>query len=208
MDRPSSTSEIGTPVWEIAEFFPLQGEWSEEQYLRLETPRLVELSDGKLEVLPMPSEWHQIIALFLYRSLQSYAELNRRGLTLAAPLRVRLWSGKMREPDVVFMLAENRKRRGNSFWERADLVMEVVSEDDPQRDLILKREEYAKAGIPEYWIVDPRDTSIRVLRLIASENASIYDEAGCYTLGQTAKSILLPGFALSPTEVFDTSREF
>ncbi len=208
MERPSSTNELGTPVWEIAEFFPLQGEWSEEQYLRLETPRLVELSDGKLEVLPMPSEWHQIIALFLYRRLQCYAEQHRLGLTLAAPLRVRLWSGKMCEPDVVFMLAENRERRGNSFWEQADLVMEIVSEDDSQRDLVLKREEYAKAGIPEYWIVDPRDTTIRVLQLSISQENSTYHEAGCYTLGQTANSVLLPGFSLDTAEVFDTKREF
>ncbi len=114
----------------------------------------------------------------------------------------------MREPDVVFMLAENRNRRGNSFWERADLVMEVVSDDDPQRDLVLKRDEYAKAGIPEYWIVDPRDTTIRVLQLSISQEISTYHEAGCYTLGQTANSALLPGFALDTAEVFDTNREF
>ena len=35
-------------------------------------------------------------------------------------------------------------------------MVEVVSEDDPGRDLVTKRLEYAQAGIPEYWIVDPR----------------------------------------------------
>ncbi len=47
----------------------------------------------------------------------------------------------------------------------ADLVMEVVSPDDPDRDTETKRKEYARAGIREYWIIDPRDQSILVLVL-------------------------------------------
>ena len=43
----------------------------------------------------------------------------------------------------------------NVHWTGADLVIEVVSPDDPDLDLVVKRQEYAQAGIPEYWIVDP-----------------------------------------------------
>lgn len=49
----------------------------------------------------------------------------------------------------------NDLRRQDAYWTGADLAVEVVSEDDPGRDLITKRLEYAQAGIPEYWIVDP-----------------------------------------------------
>ena len=59
----------GTPVWQVAELFPRQGEWSEDDYLRLETNRLIELSDGSPEFLAMPTEWHQLLALYLYRRL-------------------------------------------------------------------------------------------------------------------------------------------
>ena len=51
------------------------------------------------------------------------------------------------------------------FWEGADLVMEVVSDDDRRRDVVTKRLEYAKAGIAEYWIVDPQQATITVLKL-------------------------------------------
>ncbi len=44
----------------------------------------------------------------------------------------------------------------------ADLVVEVVSKNDPKRDLETKLREYAAAGIPEYWIVDPMEHSIEV----------------------------------------------
>src|SRR5262249_41063625 len=46
--------------------FPRQGTWSEEEYLKLDTNRLIELSDGHLEVLTMPTTSHQMIVAYLY----------------------------------------------------------------------------------------------------------------------------------------------
>lgn len=57
-------------------------------------------------------------------------------------------------------------RRQDVYWTGADLVVEVIGEDDPGRDLVTKRLEYAQAGIPEFWIVDPRDRTIPVLHLV------------------------------------------
>jgi Uma2 family endonuclease len=65
-------------------------------------------------------------------------------------------------------------RRQDVYWNGADLVIEVISEDDPDRDLDARRLEYAQAGIPEYWIVDPRDRSITVLQL-AAEQYEVFD---------------------------------
>ena len=56
----------GTPVYELADLFPLQGEWSEERYLRFHEKRLLEFEDGFVRVLPMPTTSHQQIVLFLY----------------------------------------------------------------------------------------------------------------------------------------------
>jgi Uma2 family endonuclease len=79
-----------------------------------------------------------------------------------------LWDGKFREPDIVFLLAQHADRRGDKYWRGADLVMEVVSEDDPDRELVTKRVEYAQAGICEYWLLDPRDRTVTVLALDAA----------------------------------------
>ncbi len=209
MVQPKPTQQVGEPTWEIAELFPLQlfalqEDWPEEDYLQLDTNRLVELSDGHLEFLPMPTQWHQLIALYQYRKLQSFAEENRLGLTLAAPFKVRLWKGKMREPDVILMLAKNRDRRNNQCWDRADLVMEVVSEDDPKPDLVIKRKEYARAGIAEYWIIEPEQATIRVMVLSGKDGGLGYQEAGCFQPGQIAGSKLLPGFEI---DVRDALRE-
>lgn len=47
------------PAWDIARIFPRQGTCSEEEYLALETNRLVECSHGHIEKLPMPTQSHQ-----------------------------------------------------------------------------------------------------------------------------------------------------
>ncbi len=193
-------STLGQPAWEIAQLFPMQGDWSEVDYIGLSTNHLIELSDGKLEVLFMPTEWHQLIVLWIYRQLLAGVEQSRLGMVLVAPIRVRVGEGKFREPDIVFMLSANFHRRTNKFWNGADLVMEVVSDDDPDRDLVTKRREYALANIPEYWIVDPRDRSITVLTL--DEGSQNYCESGRFTEGQIAQSKLLEGFAISVLETF------
>lgn len=199
----TTAGQYGRPTWEIAHLFPYQGAWSEDEYLALNSNHLIEFSSGVLEVLPMPTEQHQQIVLFLYRILFAFIAPNQLGTVLTAPLRVRLWDGKFREPDIVFLLAQHADRRGNKYWRGADLVMEVISEDDPERDLVTKRVEYAQAGICEYWLLDPRDRTVAVLALDAA--AGEYAVAGRYAQGDTARSVLLDGFAVEVTEVFSQS---
>lgn len=193
------------PAWEIALLWPEQGALSESDYIRLtaNTNRLVEYADGSVEVLPMPKTSHQRIVMFLLGLLNAYVQ-RHGGEALPAPLRVKLRTGKFREPDIVFMLNGNRSRIGEEFWDGADLVIEVVSEDEPQRDLIVKRTEYAEAGIPEYWIVDPRASfeSITVLRLAGNQ----YDVHGRHTAGTVAASHLLPGFSADVSAVLNAAK--
>ena len=138
----------------------------------------------------MPTTTHQLIVAFLYRALLAFTSPQDMGMVLFAALPVRLRSGKFREPDVLFMLKENSHRLGEQYWQGADLVMEVVSEGDRRRDLQIKRREYARAGIPEYWVVDPQLRQVTVLKLDGQRYA-VHGQFGC---GQRAASHLLPGF--------------
>jgi Uma2 family endonuclease len=190
----------GEPTWDIVQLFPPQGEWTESAYLSLPTNHLVELSEGRLEFPPMPSEEHQDIVAFFYRLLFDFVTARRLGKVLFAPLKVRLWDGKIREPDLAFMLEAHAGRRENRYWQGADLVVEVVSGDDPDRDWIEKRDEYARAGIPEYWIVDPRDGTLTVFTLSAGEKT--YRRAGQFSPGDTAVSVLLPGLQVNVSAAF------
>ena len=121
----------------------------------------------------------------------------RRGRVLGARLRVR--EGMFREPDLLLLRERSDPRCQDRYWLGADLVVEVVSPDRPERDLVDKRIDYAEAGIPEYWVVDPRDQTITVFELRTDGHA----EHGMYVRGGEAESPLLPGFAASVAEVFD-----
>jgi len=201
MSTDNPKSQLGEPIWEIATLFPPQGQWTADEYLGLQTNRLVEFDDGKLEFLPAPTELHQLIAFYLCTLLRNLGSGDPPGLALMSPFRVKVSESKFREPDVLFMLDENRNRRNNQFWDGADLVVEVVSDDDPNRDFQIKKKEYAEAGITEYWIVDPRDRSISVLALDAGK--ATYRISGRYEEGQIAKSVLLTEFEVSVKAVFD-----
>ena len=174
--------------------------WSERDDLWLtdRTNRLVELTDGFIEVLPMPTEKHQAIAGFLYVAFLGLMQ-RLHGKVYFSPLRLRVRQGKFREPDLLLLRSAEDPRRHNDYWEGADLVVEIVSPDDPKRDLVTKRADYAEARIPEYWIVDPQRETITVLRL----SGKGYAEHGVFRRGQRASSALFAEFSLCVDEVLD-----
>lgn len=184
----------------LVNILPRQGNWSDEEYLVLteQTNRLVEFTDGFLEELPMPTERHQAMVEFLFDEFRAYIK-PRGGKARFAPLRLQIRPGKYREPDILLVLSVADPRRQDRFWKGADLAVEVVSPDKPERDLVEKPGDYAEGGVQEYWIVNPIDETISVLRL----EGATYVEAGTYRRGDAASSMLLPGFSLGVAAVFE-----
>ena len=184
----------------LREVLPRQGAWSEDAYLWLtdQSNRLIEFTDGCIEELPMPTSTHQAVLLFLYDQFRAYLK-PRGGIVMVAALRMRVRAGTFREPDLLLLRDRADPRYQDRYWLGADLVVEVVSPDNPDRDLVEKRADYAAAGIPEYWIADPRLKTITVLTL----QAGAYVEHGVYGRGVEAGSPLLPGFTTDVTAVFN-----
>jgi len=192
-------SQRGEPTWEIAQYLPKQGEWTEEEYFQIEETKFVELVDGCLEFLPTPTPLHQLISVFLCNLLSAFVTPKQLGYVLIAPCPIKMWPLNVREPDVYFVepwRLPDPKQAPNG----ADLVMEIVSDgsENRKRDLIEKRRDYAKASIAEYWIVDPEQSTITVLTLDGSE----YRVHGEFAAGQHADSVLLPGFIADVAAVF------
>ncbi len=187
----------------IFDTLPNQGKWTEEEYLRLtdSTSRLVEFTDGFLEPLPRPTNKHQTLLKFLFLAWHAFLD-PRGGIVQFTVLRLRLRPGKFREPDLLALLNAKDSRCEDRFWLGADLLAEVVSKDKPSRDLVLKKREYAQAGIPEYWIVNPLNETVIVYRLQGKR----YVRHGSFRRGQKATSALLPGFAVDVTALFDADR--
>ncbi len=146
----------------------------------------------------MPTDRHQAILQYLLFVLQTYlAPVG--GVVRCAPLRLHLWTGKFREPDLLLLRSATDPRRHDEYWEGADLVVEILSPSNSDHDLVTKRTEYAKAGIPEYWIVDPRKQTIMVLELVDDR----YVEHGFFARGTMIQSVLLPDLEVSVDAVFD-----
>jgi Uma2 family endonuclease len=201
MNEPNRASETngmqaGEPAWRVALLFPSQGNWTEQDYLSLDAGGLVEFEQGFIEVLDMPTKEHQRIVRRLFLLMQAFVSQHDLGELFFAPLPVRLWQGKYREPDIVFVRPDRAEFEGYPLG--ADLVVEVVSGSaaDRRRDLQLKVDEYARAGIPEYWIVDPADSSISVLQL--QDDRYTRRTSRCTEI---AHSVLLDGFQARVSEV-------
>ena len=149
-------------------------------------------------MLPVPTLAHQWIAKYLADILEAHiAAIGRPKGVAMAPLPIPLFSGTVREPDVVYMrpdqIGDPRKAR-----QGAELAIEVVSlgKENRERDLVTKREEYAKAGIREYWIVDPEFAQISVLTLVGN----VYSVHGEFSRGSRATSLLFPGLEIGVDE--------
>jgi Uma2 family endonuclease len=185
------------PTWGIARLFPLQGLWTEEEFFALPSNHKIEFANGYLEFLPMPTIYHQLILKFLCWELDAFVQARKLGIVVPSGYKVRVRADKYREPDILFIKAEHMSGIGKQYCKKVDLVIEVVSEENRPLDIEKKRDEYAQAGIPEYWIVDPEEATITVLVLKSKLKA--YTEHGRFAKGTRATSKLLPGFSVDVT---------
>jgi Uma2 family endonuclease len=187
---------------DIVRLISAQEYWTEKDYLALDEnigAWMIELVNYRLEIPTMPTPYHQDIVIFLLIALREFVMPRRLGRVYVSPMPVHLFPGTMREPDIVFV-KKHRIKNKRKPPEGADLVMEIVSpkKSDRKRDLEDKRTDYAKAKIPEYWIVDPEEKTITVLTLSAKR----YKVHGVYKPGDHAASKLLKGFKVAVSEVF------
>ena len=134
---PSQFTSEPEPVWDLATLYPGQGAWDEWDYLELireGNNRLVELTDGYVEVLPMPTNEHQDILVYLFDALRSYVATGKLGKVQIAGIPIRIRPGKVRQPDIVFLGTTNLAKQGHECWDGDDLVIQIVSDDQGSRD--------------------------------------------------------------------------
>ncbi|TDA70386.1 MAG: Uma2 family endonuclease [Clostridia bacterium] len=114
--------------------------------------------DGEVTLLSPAATKHQRINVFLSSFLSNYVLLKKLGQVLTAPFVIRLPEpvGHGREPDIIFIREENLAHLRPTYFAGApDLVVEITSPESLARDRGEKFKEYERAGVPEYWLVDP-----------------------------------------------------
>lgn len=123
-----------------------------------------EVIDGVLYTSTAPSFFHQWIASRIIRMLQTLIEDPGVGLVAFAPIGLLMPGCDPVQPDIVVVRSEDRgmiyDRRINGV---PALIVEVLSPGNAEKDTAIKRAAYARAGLPEYWIVRPAERDLLVL---------------------------------------------
>jgi Uma2 family endonuclease len=161
-----------------------------EEFLRLEGH--YEYANGEaIEMSPISDE-HSDISCFVGALLRLFAEQGAAGRVLGDPYVMRPVASEMgRAPDVMFVSSEHLDRiRPTHLEGPADLAVEIVSPESRIRDRGDKFYEYEKAGVREYWIIDPDRKRAEFYRLggDGAYEAALPAEDGRY------ESVVIGGF--------------
>jgi Uma2 family endonuclease len=122
-----------------------------------------EVVRGELFVTPAPAVWHQRLVLVLSRILRRYVEPIGLGEVDQAPSAIVFEDSEV-QPDIVVRKEPVSLPKTWAEMPIPFLVVEILSDSTRRRDLVEKRSLYIDAGVTEYWIVDDRTRSIRVVR--------------------------------------------
>lgn len=138
-----------------------------EEYRHLpDDGRRHEIIDGEHYVSPSPSTDHQNASRHIQFFLYDQIERSGRGQVFDAPMDLELSPTDIVQPDLIVVLEENRDIVLRSRLRGVpDLVVEILSPSTSDRDQTLKLALYESRGVPEYWVVDVDDRSIRRYRL-------------------------------------------
>ena len=113
-----------------------------------------ELHEGIIRVSPSPGLRHENVVSFIHGELFSFLKRRSLGRVFTSEYDVQLTPKRRYKPDVKFVSTANRGIiRDKRIHGAPDLVVEVVSPDNPNRDWRVKFDAYEKAGVREYWII-------------------------------------------------------
>jgi Uma2 family endonuclease len=164
-----------------------------------ETGPRYQLIQGDLYMAPAPNRFHQEISRNLQFELHSYLKRNPIGKLFGAPFDVYLDETNVFQPDIIIVL---NKSLGILTEEGAagapELIVEILSPRTRRLDLVNKKQEYARAGVKELWIIDPEPRAITIHEFASDgvEKIRQLDEAA------TLATALLPGFTLAAETIF------
>ncbi len=161
-----------------------------------------ELINGELFVSRAPRLPHQLVLQNLQMALLMYLANNKLGTVVPGAGAVfSLYDAVI--PDLVFVRNErwNEIVSNDRFIGAPDLVIEVMSpgKENRERDLLVKRQLYAKCGVEEYWIVDTDNRSVSICRL----QGQTLEEVAALTDADEITSPVLPGLQIKLSAVFN-----
>ncbi len=165
----------------------------------------IEIINGEAFKMPRPNRRHQEIRMALSVQFANFL-LGKTCEVFGVPFAVRPFSEKedtpededtMLEPDIT-IVCDPGKLDDYGCKGVPDMVIEILSPSTRRHDLSVKYQLYQRAGVREYWIVDPEGKTVQVFRL----EDGLYNAADVYTGGDVPVS-LWDDFSVDMSQVFE-----
>jgi Uma2 family endonuclease len=172
-----------------------------QEFLALPDTRWAQLVEGEV-VVSQPSPRHQRATARVWRALDAWCATARGRGEAMWPLDVRLDTGNIYAPDVLWYRSGRQPADGDAPpFPLPDLAVEVRSPSTWRYDIGIKKSAYERHGLPELWLVDTAAAVVLVFRRSKLSTPS-FDVSEELARGDTLTSPLLPGFALTLDALF------
>lgn len=166
----------------------------------------IEIINGEALMMATPSRIHQEICFEIGRQLGNYLE-GKQCKVYPAPFGVRLFEqdgdrpedvDTMVEPDIS-VVCDRSKLDKHGCKGAPDMIVEVLSPSTQRHDQLVKLNLYQRAGVREYWIVDPENKTVRVLLQTGDGSLRTHE---VYSQVDVAKVNVLDGCFIELSKVF------
>jgi len=190
------------PITDIGQL-DLTKRYTYADYLTWQFTDRVELIMGKIfKMSPAPTSSHQHAVSVIHGTIFQFLK-GKPCKVFPAPFDVSLpdasgVSQTVVQPDIT-VICDPSMITEQGCNGAPDMVVEVISKSSVKKDLHEKYGIYEKAGVKEYWIVQPQDRSLIIFTLTA---AGQYQPSKPLTKGDIATSQVLPGLAIDLDELF------
>lgn len=177
--------------------------WAENEH--------IEIINGEAFMMAPPSRIHQKISGELFRQLANFLE-GKKCEVYPAPFAVRLFEldgdkpedvNTMVEPDIS-VVCDHSKLDKRGCKGAPDFIIEILSPSSLRHDRLVKLGLYQKAGVREYWIVDPENKSVQTFVLDGNGSLRLYED---YRHEDVAKVNVLNGCFIELSKVFKVFSE-
>jgi len=167
----------------------------------------VELIKGKIfKMSPAPNFDHQVLAGEIYGNLRDFLK-KQKCKAFVSPFDVRFPRKSKEDKDIftvlqpdVCVVCDTSKYDKRGCVGAPDIVVEILSPSNNEKELKNKFDIYEESGVQEYWIVSPQDKTFLVNRLVDGH----YVTSRPMVAGDIVTTTVLPGFEMDLKELFDT----
>lgn len=165
-----------------------------------------EIFDGVPYMQAAPTWQHQSISRELLRQISNYL-FNKPCQVFAAPFDLCIpelnesdeeISNVISQPDIVVICDESKLRK-TGYFGTPELIIEITSPSTAKRDKLTKFNKYEKAGVKEYWVVEPE---IKIINVFTLQNNNRYGRPDVFSEEDQISVSIFPDLLIDLESVF------